>query len=102
MAKQETTNNGRWELAPSSEAVDHVELQSSYDLFIGGNFVPSAQGKRFSSVNPATEDVIAEVTEATADIEDATSVHHRFGKKLVDQDLNTLLRVIAGKRGREA
>ena len=34
------------------------------DLFIGGEFVPSASGKRFSTTNPATGEPIAEVAEA--------------------------------------
>ncbi len=34
------------------------------DLFINGEFVPAASGKRFSTVNPATGDTIAEVAEA--------------------------------------
>ena len=34
------------------------------DLFIGGEFVPAASGKRFASINPATGETIAEVAEA--------------------------------------
>ncbi|MGH9399898.1 MAG: aldehyde dehydrogenase family protein [Thermoanaerobaculia bacterium] len=34
------------------------------DLFIGGEFVPAASGKRFATVNPATGETIAEVAEA--------------------------------------
>ncbi|MEX0879026.1 MAG: aldehyde dehydrogenase family protein [Thermoanaerobaculia bacterium] len=34
------------------------------DLFIGGEFVPAASGKRFSTVNPATGEELAEVAEA--------------------------------------
>jgi len=34
------------------------------ELFIGGDFSPSASGKRFPTVNPATGEVIAEVAEA--------------------------------------
>jgi acyl-CoA reductase-like NAD-dependent aldehyde dehydrogenase len=37
------------------------------DLFVGGEFVPSASGKRFSTVNPATGETIAEVAEAGKD-----------------------------------
>lgn len=33
------------------------------ECFIGGNWLPSASGKTFSTVNPATEEVIAEVAE---------------------------------------
>jgi acyl-CoA reductase-like NAD-dependent aldehyde dehydrogenase len=34
------------------------------DLFIGGEFVPSRSGRRFSTTNPATGDPLAEVAEA--------------------------------------
>jgi len=34
------------------------------DLFIDGRFVPSASGKRFATVNPATGDTLAEVAQA--------------------------------------
>lgn len=53
-----------WDLAPAPESTDHVKLESHYDLFIDGEFRPSKSGKRFASINPATESAIAEVTEA--------------------------------------
>ena len=53
-----------WDLAPAPESTDHVKLESHYDLFINGQFRPSKSGNRFASVNPATEETIAEVTEA--------------------------------------
>jgi acyl-CoA reductase-like NAD-dependent aldehyde dehydrogenase len=34
------------------------------DLFINGEFVPSASGKRFPTVNPATGETLAEIAEA--------------------------------------
>src|SRR5260221_12568619 len=39
-------------------------LNLKTDLFINGAFVPSASGKRFSTVNPATGETLAEVSEA--------------------------------------
>ena len=61
-----------WELAPAPESAGHVQLQDSYDLFIGGKFVKSSGNKRFDSINPATEQVIAKVTESTtADVDKA-------------------------------
>ena len=61
-----------WELAPAPESTDHVSIQDEYDLFIGGKFVKSTGGKRFPSVNPATEEVIAQISEATqADVNKA-------------------------------
>jgi aldehyde dehydrogenase (NAD+) len=48
--------------APESRAVVHVD--SHYGLFIGGEFVESEDGSPFKTVNPATEEVLAEVTSA--------------------------------------
>ena len=49
--------------APESRAV--VDLQPSYGLFIGGEFVDGS-GEPFKTVNPATEESLAEIAEATA------------------------------------
>jgi aldehyde dehydrogenase (NAD+) len=46
----------------AAETVSAPSLKT--DLFIGGEFVPSASGKRFSTTNPATGERIAEVAEA--------------------------------------
>jgi aldehyde dehydrogenase (NAD+) len=45
--------------APESRAV--VDLQPNYGLFIGGEFVEPVAGEQFSTVNPATEEVLAKV-----------------------------------------
>lgn len=39
-------------------------LEGTKDLFINGQFVPSTSGKTFETVNPATEEVLAVVSEA--------------------------------------
>jgi aldehyde dehydrogenase (NAD+) len=53
-----------FEYAPAPESRAVVDVASHYGLFIGGEFVESEDGKPFKSVNPATEEVLAEVTEA--------------------------------------
>ncbi|MEO0576711.1 MAG: aldehyde dehydrogenase family protein [Pseudomonadota bacterium] len=55
---------GPWDYAPAPESTSHITLQSEYGLFIDGEFVPSASGQQFDSVNPATEDVLARVAKA--------------------------------------
>ena len=50
--------------APESRAV--VDLQPSYGLFINGEFVDGS-GTAFKTINPATEESLAEVAEATTD-----------------------------------
>jgi aldehyde dehydrogenase (NAD+) len=54
----------RFEYAPAPESRAIVDIPSSYGLFIGGEFVPPADGGVIKSVNPATEEVLAEVAEA--------------------------------------
>ena len=55
-----------WDYAPAPEARDHVRVEPRYDLFIGGRFIPAKSGKRFTTINPATEEPLAEVAEAGA------------------------------------
>jgi len=53
-----------WEYATAPEATDIVRLEDRYGLFIGGEFVEPKSGKYFQTINPATEEVLAEVAEA--------------------------------------
>ena len=51
-----------------------VHLASSYGLFIDGEFVDPADGASFKTVNPATEEVLADVAEAgAADVDRAVA-----------------------------
>src|SRR5207248_9561969 len=51
----------RWGYAPAPEAHDYIKLQKRYPLFIGGKFVAPKSGKYFDSINPATEEKLAEI-----------------------------------------
>ncbi|GAA3201644.1 aldehyde dehydrogenase family protein [Actinocorallia longicatena] len=51
--------------APAPESRSIVQIKDSYGLFVGGEFVPGKES--FKTVNPATEEVLAEVASATAD-----------------------------------
>ncbi|MBW8803386.1 MAG: aldehyde dehydrogenase family protein [Catenulisporales bacterium] len=55
-----TTKTGIFEYAPAPESRSVVDLKPSYGLFIGGEFVDGSAGS-FKTVNPATEEVLAEV-----------------------------------------
>ncbi len=64
--------NSGWDYAPAPESKSHIQLKKQYDLFIGGRFVKPSSGKYFDSINPATEEKIAEVAEASsADVDKA-------------------------------
>ena len=53
-----------FEYAPAPESRSIVDIQSSYGLFINGSFVDPISGGSRKTVNPATEEVLAEVAEA--------------------------------------
>ncbi len=53
-----------WEYAPAPEARDIVRIQGRYGLFVGGQFLEPKSGRFFETINPATEEVLAEVAEA--------------------------------------
>jgi aldehyde dehydrogenase (NAD+) len=53
-----------FEYAPAPESRAIVDIQSSYGLFIDGAFVDPSSGNSRKTVNPATEEVLAEVAEA--------------------------------------
>jgi aldehyde dehydrogenase (NAD+) len=53
-----------WEYAPAPESTGIVSIAPSYGLFIGGEFVAPAAGGQFATLNPATEEPLAEVAQA--------------------------------------
>jgi aldehyde dehydrogenase (NAD+) len=53
-----------FDYAPAPEDTKHISLQKRYELFIGGKFVKPNSKKYFDTINPATEEKIAEVAEA--------------------------------------
>jgi aldehyde dehydrogenase (NAD+) len=53
-----------WEYAPAPESTDVVRLHETYGLFINGEFVEPKSGKRFVTINPATEEPLAQIAEA--------------------------------------
>jgi aldehyde dehydrogenase (NAD+) len=78
---------GPWAFEPSPESTAEARLASRYDLFIGGRFVPPASGAYFATVNPATEETLAEVAEAGAEdvgaaVAAARSAYDRHWRKL--------------------
>ncbi|MHB1547616.1 MAG: aldehyde dehydrogenase family protein [Acidimicrobiales bacterium] len=67
-----------WEYAPAPESRAIVDLQPSYGLFIDGEFVDPGDGSAFKTVNPATEEVLAEVAAAgPADVDRAVEAARR-------------------------
>src|SRR5258705_1059616 len=64
----------KFEYAPAPESRSIVSLRESYGLFIDGEFTPGVDGHAFKTISPATEEVLAEVTEAgPADVDRAVT-----------------------------
>ena len=56
-----------WEYAEAPESTDIVRLEERYGLFIGGELVEPKSGRWFETIDPATEEPLAEVAEAGAE-----------------------------------
>ena len=50
-----------WNYSASLESTSHIQLKEKYELFIGGKFVKPNSGKYYKTINPANEQVLAEV-----------------------------------------
>ena len=90
----------KFEYAPAPESTAIVDIQSDYNLFIDGKFVPSKGGKRFATINPANEKVLAKVTQGTAAdvdraVKAATNAHKKSWSKLSGADRGKYLFRIA-------
>ena len=60
----DTSQKSSWSYASAPENTDHIVLKEQYDLFINGEFIKSDSKKYFKSINPATGEVIASISEA--------------------------------------
>src|SRR5437016_13502895 len=72
-----------WHYSPSLEATDHFKLRSRYNLFIGGQFVEPHSKRWFETINPATEETLAEIAEGDAeDVDRAVRAARRAYEKV--------------------
>jgi aldehyde dehydrogenase (NAD+) len=63
-----------WQYAPAPESRDVVSIEPEYGLFVAGEFRPAADGRTFATINPATEESLAQVAAASpADVEAAVA-----------------------------
>jgi acyl-CoA reductase-like NAD-dependent aldehyde dehydrogenase len=56
-----------FEYATSRESREIVTLAPTYGLYIGGRFVEPRSGERFTTIDPSTEEPLAEVAQADAE-----------------------------------
>ena len=70
-----------FEYAPAPESTKIVNLKSNYELFIGGKFVKSKAGSNYKTINPATEEVLSEIVEASEkDVDEAVKAARKAFK----------------------
>ena len=60
-----------WEYAAAPESRELARIEDRYGLFIGGEFVEPRSGRSFTTIDPATEEPLAEIAEAGAEDVDA-------------------------------
>ncbi|GAA1567477.1 aldehyde dehydrogenase family protein [Actinomadura kijaniata] len=71
-----------FEYAPAPESRDVVDIRPSYGLFVDGEFT-DGHGEPFKSINPANEDVLAEIASADqADVDRAVKAARRAYDKV--------------------
>jgi aldehyde dehydrogenase (NAD+) len=66
-----------WEYATAPESREIVELRERYGLFIGGEFVEPRSGEHYETVDPSSEEPLAEIPQAgTEDVALAVGAAH--------------------------
>ncbi|MDN5894260.1 MAG: aldehyde dehydrogenase family protein [Nocardioides sp.] len=106
---QKTAHKPVFDYAPAPESKAIVDIKASYGLFINGEFTSGSSKNAFKTINPATEEVLAEITEASgADIDTAVKAARRthsrvWGRMPGKERAKYLYRIarIIQERGRE-
>ena len=67
MQKKETKGlfKASWKYSEAPESTSHIHVQKKYDLYIDGEFTKPVKGKYFDTINPANDEKISAVAEAT-------------------------------------
>jgi aldehyde dehydrogenase (NAD+) len=71
------STTGGFDYAPAPESRSIVDIKPSYGLFVDGDFIDGT-GKPFKTISPSTEEVLAEIAEASdADVDRAVKAARR-------------------------
>lgn len=90
----------KWSYAPAPEASNYIKIRPRYQLFINGEFVAPRSGKYFKSINPATEEKLAEIAEANGRdvdlaVKSARRTYHKIWGKMPGRERGKYLYRIA-------
>jgi aldehyde dehydrogenase (NAD+) len=80
-------NNLNWQYAPAPEAKDHIKFKKQYELFINGAFVKPLSKKYYTTINPATEEPLANIAHANNKdvdlaVSSAKTAYDKYWKKM--------------------
>jgi len=53
-----------WTYAPAPESRDIVSIRDRYGLYVGGEWIDPRSGKTFATIDPSTEEPLAEIAQA--------------------------------------
>lgn len=56
-----------WKYSEAPESSDHITIKKQYELFIDGSFIKPIKGKYFETTNPANDQKLSRVAEATSE-----------------------------------
>lgn len=74
--------NASWSYEAAPESKDHIQLKEQYELFINGEFIPPVDGNYFETINPADDQVISKIAEASdEDVDKAVVAAEKAFKK---------------------
>jgi aldehyde dehydrogenase (NAD+) len=62
-----TPVSSKWEYASAPESREIVELEDRYGLFIGGEFVEPRSGEYYETLDPSSEEALAQIPQAGAE-----------------------------------
>src|SRR5438552_15978289 len=70
-----------WTYAPAPEARDIVTLRERYGLYVGGEWLEPHSGETFPTIDPSTEEPLAEIAQAGPEdvnraVEPARAAYH--------------------------
>ncbi len=66
MSKKEIPRMATFEYAPAPESRGSLVIAKEYGLFINGKFVQPKSETKFSTINPATEEILSQISQASA------------------------------------
>lgn len=70
MSKNAKISLSNWNLNPAPESTDQIKVKPQYDLFINGKWQKPSAGTYFGTINPATEEKLANIAQANeADVD---------------------------------